>query len=55
VKLAFTLAIRDRTARVKGGTSIDRTAFGIGTGQWATTDAIAGDVAVDFDFSARRD
>jgi cytochrome b561/polyisoprenoid-binding protein YceI len=55
VKLAFTVAIRDGTARVKGGTSIDRTAFGIGTGQWATTDAIAGDVAVDFDFSARRD
>lgn len=53
LRLDFTVPIRDRNATVKGRASLDRTLFGVGTGQWAGTGAIAADVAIDFAFSAR--
>lgn len=52
--LRFTLHIVDDRARVSGSTQIDRTAFGVGQGEWAATDAIAAGVRVDFSFAATR-
>ena len=52
--LRFTLQIEDSKARVAGTARIDRTAFGVGQGEWAATDAIAAGVDVDFSFSATR-
>ena len=54
VTLRFTLRIEGNTARVAGTARIDRTAFGVGQGEWAATDAIAAGVDVDFSFSATR-
>ncbi|HET6526182.1 YceI family protein [Sphingopyxis sp.] len=50
----FTLRIDGDKARVAGTARIDRTAFGVGQGEWAATDAIAAAVDVDFSFSATR-
>lgn len=52
--LRFTLRIEGDTARVAGTARIDRTAFGVGQGEWAATDAIAAGVDIDFSFSATR-
>ena len=52
--LRFTLRIDDDKARVAGTARIDRTAFGVGQGEWAATDAIAAGVDIDFSFSATR-
>ena len=52
--LRFTLRIEGNKARVAGTARIDRTAFGVGQGEWAATDAIAAGVDVDFSFSATR-
>ncbi|HKX90327.1 MAG TPA: hypothetical protein VJM13_14030 [Sphingopyxis sp.] len=41
-------------ARVAGTARVDRTAFGVGQGEWAATDAIAAGVDIDFSFSATR-
>lgn len=54
VALAFTLRIKDDTARVSGSTKLDRTAFGVGSGEWAATDQIAANVSVAFNFTAKR-
>ena len=54
VTLRFTLRIEGNKARVAGTARIDRTAFGVGQGEWAATDAIAAGVDVDFSFSATR-
>ena len=54
VTLRFTLRIEGNKARVAGTARIDRTAFGVGQGVWAATDAIAAGVDVDFSFSATR-
>ena len=54
VTLAFTLKIRDDVARVSGATGLDRTAFGVGSGEWAVTDQIAAKVGIAFDFVAKR-
>lgn len=54
VTLDFTLKIDGDTARATGSTRLDRTAFGVGAGDWAATDQIAGNVSVRFDFRARR-
>jgi cytochrome b561/polyisoprenoid-binding protein YceI len=54
VTLDFTLKIDGDTARASGSTRLDRTAFGVGSGDWAATDQIAGAVSVRFDFRARR-
>lgn len=50
----FTLKIVGDKATVSGTSRIDRTSFGVGTGEWASTDSIAGGVDIDFAFSATR-
>ena len=52
--LRFTLRIEDDKSRVAGTARIDGTAFGVGQGEWAATDAIAAAVDIDFSFSATR-
>lgn len=52
--LAFTLTIKGDEADVRGSTRLDRTAFKVGSGEWAATDQIAGAVGVDFSFRAKR-
>lgn len=52
--LRFTLRIDGDRARVAGTARIDRTAFGVGQGEWAATDAIAAGVDIAFSFTARR-
>jgi len=52
--IAFTLRIDGDKARVTGNARIDRTAFGVGQGEWAATDAIAASVNIDFSFGATR-
>ena len=52
--LTFTLHIEGTRADVTGSAKLDRTAFGIGQGQWASTDQIAANVDVNFKFSARK-
>lgn len=52
--LRFTLRIDGDRARVAGTARIDRTAFGVGQGEWAATDAIAAGVNIDFSFNATR-
>jgi len=52
--IAFTLRIDGDKARVTGSARIDRTAFGVGQGEWAATDAIAASVNIDFSFGATR-
>jgi polyisoprenoid-binding protein YceI len=54
VTLDFTLKIKDEVARVTGTTRLDRTSFGVGAGEWAATDQIAANVAVNFAFTARK-
>lgn len=54
VTLRLRLRIKEDRAEVRGTARIDRTDFGVGQGQWASTDAIAGKVDIDFSFSARR-
>lgn len=39
-------------ARIKGGTTIKRTAFGVGQGDWADTNTIKDDVKIDFEVTA---
>lgn len=50
----FTLRIEGDRAQVTGTARIDRTAFGVGQGEWAATDAIAAAVDVAFSFNATR-
>lgn len=52
--LRFTLRIDGDKARVTGTARVDRTAFGVGQGEWAATDAIAAGVDVAFSFTATR-
>lgn len=52
--IRFTLRIEGDRARVSGNARIDRTAFGVGQGEWAATDAIAASVGIDFSFGATR-
>ncbi|MBJ7439865.1 MAG: YceI family protein [Sphingopyxis sp.] len=54
VTLRFTLSIDGDRARVAGTARIDRTAFGVGQGEWAATDAIAASVDIAFSFTATR-
>lgn len=54
VRLRFSLKIEGETAQVSGSTNIDRTAFGIGSGEWAAIDQIAAGVGISFDFTAKR-
>ncbi|KPF75097.1 hypothetical protein IP68_10825 [Blastomonas sp. AAP25] len=52
VPLAFTLTIAGDKARARGTARIDRTSFGVGQGEYASTTEIAGPVAISFDFAA---
>lgn len=52
VPLNFTLTINGDKARARGTARIDRTSFGVGQGDYASTAEIAGPVAISFDFSA---
>jgi cytochrome b561/polyisoprenoid-binding protein YceI len=54
VSLDFTLDIKGDVAKVSGSTRLNRTSFGVGSGEWAATDQIAESVVVNFAFSARR-
>lgn len=54
VALAFSLKIKGDAAQVSGTTRLDRTAFGVGSGEWAATDQIAAKVSVAFNFTAKR-
>lgn len=52
VPLAFTLTINGDKAAARGTATIDRTSFGVGQGDYASTAEIAGPVAIAFDFRA---
>ncbi|QUD85928.1 YceI family protein [Phenylobacterium montanum] len=54
VVLDFTLNIRGEEASVSGVTTLDRTTFAVGSGDWASTDQLAAGVQVAFKFKARR-
>lgn len=41
-------------ARIEGSTHLKRTAFGVGSGEWAKTDAVKDDVEVNFVVTLRR-
>ncbi|MFN9928593.1 MAG: YceI family protein, partial [Phenylobacterium sp.] len=52
--LPFRLEIDGDTARARGVTSLDRTAFGIGQGEWTSTDQIPAQVELRVNLRARR-
>lgn len=52
--LPFRLEIDGDRARVRGVTSLDRTAFGVGQGEWTSTDQIPAKVSVRVDLKAVR-
>lgn len=54
VTLDFTLDIKGDEAKAAGTATLSRTAFGIGSGQWSSTDDIKDAVAVTFSFTAKR-
>lgn len=54
VSLPFRLQIDEDKARVRGVTTLDRTAFGVGQGEWTATDQIPAQVTVEVDLRARR-
>lgn len=49
VTLPFEFTTDGHTATVQGKTTLKRTAFGIGQGQWGATDIVADDVEVGLD------
>jgi cytochrome b561/polyisoprenoid-binding protein YceI len=54
LSLPFRLTIDGDSASVRGVTSLDRTAFGVGQGEWTSTDQIPAKVTVRVDLKARR-
>lgn len=54
VSLPFTLSIAGGTAMMSGGLTVDRSAFGVGQGQWRTGDAVALKVDVKVAVTAHR-
>lgn len=54
VTLDFDLRIEDDRAMASGSARLSRTAFGVGSGEWAATDQIADGVSVNFRLKARR-
>lgn len=54
LSLPFRLTIDGDRASVRGVTSLDRTAFGVGQGEWTSTDQIPAKVTVRVDLKARR-
>ena len=53
-RLPFRLQIEGDKARVSGVTNLDRTAFGVGQGEWTKTDQIPADVKVNVNLTATR-
>ena len=54
VVLPFTLAISGDTAKMNGAVDLNRTAFGVGQGQWKTGDVVATTVSVTVALTAKR-
>lgn len=54
VALTFTLQIDGDTARMTGSASIDRLAFGVGQGEWASTTEVGSTVTVNVKLTAQR-
>ena len=54
VALPFTLAISGDTARMNGAIVLDRTAFGVGQGQWKTGEVVDTKVTVNVALTAHR-
>lgn len=54
LRLPFTLKIEGDKARVSGVTTLDRTAFGVGQGEWKSTDQIPAEVKVSVNLTATR-
>lgn len=52
VTVPFTVVITGDRATARGSLKIDRTAFGVGQGEWAATDQLAADVALKFSLAA---
>jgi polyisoprenoid-binding protein YceI len=54
VSLPFTLVIQGDTAKMSGSLSLDRSAFGVGEGQFKGGDTVALEVQVNIAITARR-
>lgn len=54
LSLPFSLKIDGDTATARGVTTLDRTTFGVGQGEWASTDEIAAKVKVSFSLTAKK-
>ena len=54
LSLPFSLKIDGDTATASGVTTLDRTTFGVGQGEWDSTDEIAAQVKVSFKLTAKR-
>ena len=54
VALPFTLTIAGDTARMNGAVVLNRAAFGVGQGKWATADTVDTQVAVTIALTAHR-
>jgi cytochrome b561/polyisoprenoid-binding protein YceI len=54
LSLPFSLKIDGDTATARGVTTLDRTTFGVGQGEWASTDEIAAKVKISFSLTAKR-
>ncbi|HEY2660320.1 MAG TPA: YceI family protein [Caulobacteraceae bacterium] len=54
LSLPFTLKIDGKTARAHGSVTVDRTAFGVGQGEWSATDSIPAAVKVNVALAADR-
>ena len=55
VEVPFTWTRSADAARMEGELVVKRSAFGIGTGEWAATNVIGADVRVRFDLRLRKD
>jgi polyisoprenoid-binding protein YceI len=51
--LPFSLTIKNDVAAMAGTATIDRTAFGVGSGEWAATDSLPAKVKVDISLKAK--
>jgi polyisoprenoid-binding protein YceI len=54
VEVPFTWTETGEAARMEGEFNVKRGAFGIGTGEWATTSVIGADVKVKFSVRLRK-
>lgn len=52
--LPFTLVITGDTAKMTSSVGINRLAFGVGQGDWKTTEVVPGTVTVNINLTARR-